>query len=121
MRILIVDDDFLVRGLIREYLKDFASEFFEADTFEKGLSLIKSDQELDLIILDNRLPDGFGINLIKAAVVKTPNVIIFSSDAVEYEFREKSLLFGAKFVFVKTSPHFRLVERVSEIYYVLKG
>lgn len=116
MKILIVDDDFMVRGLIKEYLKSYVSEFFEADNFFAALKWFSSPQKFDIIILDNHLPDGLGINLIKPALLKTPNIIMFTADAVEYEFREQALQLGAKNVLSKTSSHTRLQEKVERVY-----
>lgn len=115
MKILIVDDDFLIRGLVKEYLKKYASEFFEADSFSNASKLLFSACEFDLIILDNHLPDGLGINLIENALAKTSDIIIFTADSVEYEFREQAMQRGAKMVLSKTSSHYQLHALVAEI------
>lgn len=120
MNILIVDDDFLVRELIKEYISKFSRQFFETETFAQAVSLMGSTQDFDIIILDNQLPDGFGINLIELAVSKTTNIIMFTSDAVEYEFRDKAIDSGARLVLSKNAPHFRLIDEVSEVYNALR-
>lgn len=120
MDVLIVDDDFMVRELIKEYLKTYSFEFFEADNFANALEWFSSSQKFDLIILDNNLPDGAGINLIKPALQKTSNIIMFTADAVEYEFREKALQLGAKNTLSKTSSYIRLKNSIEKFYKNMK-
>lgn len=101
MDILIVDDDFTIRELLKECLKNYSSEFFEAENFQNAFDLLISAQKFDLIILDNNLPDGLGIHLVEMAALKTPNVIMFTADAADCKFKEKALLLKSRACVIK--------------------
>ena len=62
--ILVVDDEKLIRWSLKQNLQKESFNVLEADTVQKGLELV-SEIEPDLIILDQRLPDGTGIEFIQ--------------------------------------------------------
>jgi len=59
--ILIVDDDPLVRGTVRQLLERLGYDVAEAGTCAEALAFAEALQP-DLILLDLRLPDGDGID-----------------------------------------------------------
>ena len=64
-RILIVDDEKLLRWSLRDSLSEAGYEVVEADTVRSGLECL--DQEtFDLILLDYMLPDGDGFEVLAA-------------------------------------------------------
>jgi two-component system, response regulator YesN len=78
--ILIVDDDVENRQLIRSILKDSPYHNFsiwEADTAEKGLTLLKNKQPVVLLI-DLSLPDMDGIEFGKKALKNHPNTRVIA-------------------------------------------
>lgn len=62
--ILVVDDEKLIRWSLNQSLQKESFNVLEADTVQKGLELVL-EFEPDLIILDQRLPDGTGIEFIQ--------------------------------------------------------
>ncbi len=84
-RILIVDDEALIRDLIREYLslEDFAVD--EAADGQKGLELFQR-QPYDLIILDVMMPimDGWSLCREIRKVSQVP-IIMLSARGEEYD------------------------------------
>ena len=55
MNILVVDDEMLIRNVIKDYLENEGYEIFEA---ENGLEAIRvfKEEKIDLIILDIMMP-----------------------------------------------------------------
>ena len=93
-RILIVDDDPVIRALLREVLVSRGYWVEEMETAGDVRQSLTSDQ-WDLILLDRRLPDCDGLILLKAIQDKSPcPVIILSILGDEHE-RVLGLEFGA--------------------------
>ncbi|GBQ92030.1 response regulator [Asaia krungthepensis] len=61
--ILVVEDDFLIRTCLIEFLEDSDVRVLEADNCETARRLIHSDEPLDVVIMDISLPDGNGAEL----------------------------------------------------------
>lgn len=61
--VLVVEDDFLIRACLIEFLEDSNVEVLEADSCETARGFIQGDRALDLVILDISLPDGSGTDL----------------------------------------------------------
>ena len=61
-RVLVVDDDRVIRQCIAETLKEEGSEAVTAANGAEALELVKAGQSPDLIVLDMRMPvlDGWG-------------------------------------------------------------
>lgn len=65
MRILLADDHDLVRDTIEEFLKRLAENLkvYHAATLSQALDVLRQTGDLDLILLDLRMPgmNGFGV------------------------------------------------------------
>ncbi len=61
LKILVVDDEFRMRKLIKDFLVKNEYEVVEAENGEEAISLFKSDKKISLIVLDVLMPklDGF--------------------------------------------------------------
>jgi two-component system response regulator PilR (NtrC family) len=66
VRVLVVEDDPQVRGVMEETFAEAGYEVEAATSVETGLSLIQS-REFDVIVADGRLPDGTGMDIADAA------------------------------------------------------
>ncbi len=69
--ILLVDDEDSIRLLIKRELSDSRRTVLTAGTAKEGLSICKKNA-FDIIILDIRLPDGNGIDLMERFRVANP-------------------------------------------------
>jgi DNA-binding NtrC family response regulator len=72
-RILIVEDEKLVRWSLKERLKKEEYEVFEADTGGGGLTVLK-EEVIDLLLLDYRLPDMTGLDVLRTTVKTHPEM-----------------------------------------------
>ncbi|MFI5252616.1 MAG: sigma-54-dependent transcriptional regulator [Bacteroidota bacterium] len=61
--ILIIDDEKLIRWSLKQELLKEGYNVLEAETVQSGLNFIQ-EYEPDLILLDQRLPDGTGIEIL---------------------------------------------------------
>jgi len=74
-KILVVDDESLVRDFLREVLK---AEDYEVLTAEDGLSALKEVERdgIDLVITDVRMPKLNGIDLLKEVKKRSPSTLV---------------------------------------------
>ena len=84
MRILLVEDDNLIGGAVKQALQDNA---YAVDWVQDGnvaLSVVKTE-EYDLILLDLGLPDKDGLQVLselRQAKMQMPVIIVTARDAV---------------------------------------
>jgi DNA-binding NtrC family response regulator len=71
--ILVVDDDRLVRQSIRDLLQSCGFVVREASSCETGLAAFRSHRP-DIVLLEHRLPDGEGVQLIGQLRAADPDV-----------------------------------------------
>lgn len=85
MRVLIVDDEKLIREVIREYCEDLNYQVFEAEDGYDALNII-SNTDIDVIILDIMMPKLDGYSTLKE-IRKRKNIptILLSARSDEYD------------------------------------
>lgn len=66
-RILLVEDEFLIRLTLAEGLSDAGFEVIEASDGDEALALLGAESRLDLLLTDVRLPGISGHSLVEQA------------------------------------------------------
>lgn len=115
LNILIVEDDPTIRLLVKKALEHHGGVVHEAENAKNGKELAKRP-ELDMIILDLRLPDGNGYDVcsdLRDDGVKTP-VLVLSADH-ETDIKVKNLNAGADDYLTKPFSIEELLARIEAI------
>src|SRR4051794_20465876 len=74
MRILIVDDEEVLRDVLDAVLRREGFEVVMAASGEEALSILDEDDSIDLVILDIMLPGISGIDTLRSIRVSTPSL-----------------------------------------------
>ena len=96
-RILIVDDDEIVRKVLRKFLKQLPLEIREAKDGEEGFALF-SQEAFDLIIVDYRMPKVDGLTMLKQCreLYREHPCIVISGERIEGINQLKNVFFFEK-------------------------
>ena len=73
-RLLVVEDEELVREVIAEQLIDRGYDVIEAEGGRRALALLDAGCPVDLIISDLSMPGMDGVSLIRAAQIRKPRL-----------------------------------------------
>lgn len=104
-RIIIVDDDAILRKNLNEYFTEKGYEVETADSGRSGLQSILTN-ESDVILLDIMMPDLNGIEVLKEVSAKkkdTLKKIIITTNASDIEFLSEALELGVSSYFLKSN------------------
>src|SRR5687768_6549719 len=74
MRILIVDDEEVLRGVLEVVLRREGFDIVSAASGEEALSVLDSTEEVDLMILDVMLPGISGIDTLRSVRISNPTL-----------------------------------------------
>jgi CheY-like chemotaxis protein len=80
--ILVVEDEFLIRFMLADSLRDLGYHVLEAADGEEGLDILHSGQVVDLMVTDVRMPGGVdGMELTRRSKALAPGrpVIVCSA------------------------------------------
>lgn len=85
MKILIVDDEIMIRNVLREYVEFEGNEAFEAEDGMQAVKLCR-DNDYDLILMDVMMPHLDGYSAVKEIKkIKDVPVIMLSARGEEYD------------------------------------
>ncbi|MHA1873408.1 MAG: response regulator [Candidatus Heimdallarchaeaceae archaeon] len=117
MRLFIADDSEVLRSRLVEMLSEFKEIEIVGQTgyAQEAIEFIR---ELipDVVILDLKLPDGNGINVLKK--IKKGNIstkVIIFTNYPYFQYRKKCLEAGAEFFFYKANEFEKLVEVIKHL------
>ena len=74
-RILVVDDEEIIRDFIKETLEEYGHHVLCADNAKSGLALVK-DQDFDLAFLDLKMPGMDGADLLREIKAIKPRLSV---------------------------------------------
>ena len=94
-KILVIDDEKLIRWTLEQHLVKEGYEVTTADSAEKGMDLI-NEEAPDLILLDNRLPEMTGLELLEKLHVQERGLMVIMITAYGMvETAVKAMKYGA--------------------------
>lgn len=117
MNVFIVDDSSVVRDRLREMLSEIKEVkiFGEAENVKEALGMLK-DTSPDLIVLDIRLKEGNGFDLLKVIKQSHPNLKVIMLTNYPYpQYRERALEMGADHFFDKSVDFEKVIKIIKEI------
>ncbi|KPM48290.1 response regulator [Jiulongibacter sediminis] len=79
-RVLIIDDEEDICILLQRYLSKNSMDVSYENTLTDGLTAIKRTKP-DVVLLDNNLPDGLGINHINSIKTQFPEIKVYMISA----------------------------------------
>jgi len=102
MRVLVVDDEPAVRGVIGSMLVRSGAEVQLAATVAEAVKRL-GEGDYDWLVVDYRLPDGTGLDVLRAAAGREPGIraVMVTGEAEVDGLREKALGLGAEKVLSK--------------------
>lgn len=116
--VLIVDDDFINRKLIRTLLKrhpDLVNDMYEAENGSEALDMMKEDSSIDMVLLDIMMPILDGKEFLKIFRSEKENasipVIVLSTDDTQ---KSTVLNYGADAFLLKPIKEEDLIGRIEE-------
>jgi DNA-binding NtrC family response regulator len=74
-RILVVDDEDLIRWTLQQKITNWGYRALEAPNGEAAIAIVEKEGP-DLVLLDIHLPDGSGIDVLKAIKGTNPRIIV---------------------------------------------
>ena len=96
-RILVIDDDALLRGAIRVALESTGYEVIEAADGDAGLRLHR-EQGADLVVVDLFMPERDGLEVIRAMRAEAPGAKIIAmsgGSSLRLDLLDAAAAFGA--------------------------
>jgi len=117
MRVFIADDSEILRSRLIEMLSEFKEIKIIGQT-GYAQEAIESIKELipDVVILDIRLPDGNGINVLE--IIKKRNIstkVIIFTNYPYFQYRKRCLDAGAEFFFYKAAEFEKLIDALKQL------
>ncbi|KML44520.1 MULTISPECIES: response regulator transcription factor [Bacillaceae] len=117
-KILIAEDEEILRMLIADTLEEGDFEVDEAEDGEEALKLLEKKQ-FDLVILDYMMPGLTGLDVIRKirgeqALNKEVKILMLSAKSQQNE-QEEVLKAGADYFMVKPFSPLQLFEKVGKI------
>jgi putative two-component system response regulator len=111
-RVLVIEDEAIVRSLIVEVLEDAGFDTVEADRAEAGLEILAKNS-VSLVVSDIVMPGLSGLELLQTVRDEHPSLpVVLVTGAGTYGNLTQALAFGASGIVVKPFTHSDLVASV---------
>ncbi|HEX5742826.1 MAG TPA: response regulator [Flavobacteriaceae bacterium] len=92
LKILIVEDDDIAQIYLKEIVESFSREILMADNGIQGLKYFRDHQDIDLILMDIKLPDLNGYEVTKQIRLYNKKIIIIAQTAYAMSLDRKKAL-----------------------------
>ncbi|MGI6478657.1 MAG: response regulator [Salinivirgaceae bacterium] len=118
MRLLIIDDDVIMREIIKDLLVDYPIYVDDAPNGVEGIKKIR-ENDYDVVLVDIIMPEKGGLELIVEIKAEQQNLkIIATTGGGAYtvdEYLEKAKELGADAVIAKPFSEIKLVEIINDL------
>ncbi len=115
-KILIVDDVKMIRLVLQKELTNKGFKVISADNGLDAIEICNSDNKPDLVLLDLKLPDMSGINVLRQIKTDNPDIPIIVVSAVnDTDTINKAISYGASDFMVKPINFDRLLAIIQKI------
>ena len=122
LKILIVEDDEAARIYLSEILKHLSDEISIAESGEKALEILNNNADINLILMDLKLPRISGFELTREIRKTNQNVIIIAQTAYSLAGdREKAILAGCDDYISKPIDRQLLLEMIKDQFKNIKA
>jgi two-component system, cell cycle sensor histidine kinase and response regulator CckA len=116
VKILVVDDEELVRTLTVHVLERAGYEVVSVDSARGALELVASGERIDLVVSDVVMPVLSGVDLLTELQARHPDlpVVLMTGGSPEPERTSKALELGASAIVYKPYTHAQLCDAVAQ-------
>jgi YesN/AraC family two-component response regulator len=124
MKVLIIDDDYIVARSCKRILEAEEMEIYVANTMETGAKLLEAESSapFDLILTDIKMPGRDGFDMIHEAKKKYPDIpILMMTGYLTTETMEKGHRLGADNYIAKPFTPKELMEAIVKAINQQKG
>jgi putative two-component system response regulator len=112
-KILVIDDERLIRNLMVEILELDGHEVVSADTSESAMSLLEERDDFELVVSDVVMPGLSGLELLEAVRARRASLpVLLVTGAGTYDTLSQALTRGAAGLVTKPFAHHELQEAV---------
>ncbi len=95
INILIIDDEVLIREVIKDFLYEKSFQIYESDCATKAFKILDSE-EIDIVLLDLMLPDINGLDILKKIKKQYPSIeVIMITGHGDFDNIREAIQFGA--------------------------
>jgi len=118
INVLIADDHFIVREGLKQVLSKYMDVKVggEAQTCQEALKKVR-EQAFDVVLLDVKMPDRLGLDIIKEIKEKNPDLpVLMLSAYPEEQYAMAALKSGAAGYLVKESLPKELIKAIREVF-----
>lgn len=118
MRLLIIDDDVIMREIIKDLLVDYPIYVDDAPNGVEGIKKIR-ENDYDVVLVDIIMPEKGGLELIVEIKAEQQNLKIIATTGggacTVDEYLEKAKELGADAVIAKPFSEIKLVEIINDL------
>lgn len=117
LRVLVVDDELLIRWSVSEVLSAAGHQVAQAESAAAALCAVSNGRPPDVVVLDYRLPDSADLGLLRAIRERAPGAaVIFMTAFGTHDVVEGALHLGAYRVLSKPFEVGELPRLVADAY-----
>ncbi len=115
MKILLIEDNKNISKGLQYTFEERKDTFLVASTKQEAIAYLKTNSDIDLILLDITLPDGNGFTLFEEEIKKTAIPTLFLTANDEEDAVVKGLNMGAEDYITKPFSTKELIARIEKI------